>query len=361
MKSTLDKEKNSAQNARPEKITSLAYELKKSMQSSLGEINNINTKTKLLSFNAQIQAAKAGAAGTSFAVVASEMNNLSAMTGDVSQKLVDETQGLLSELEEISHSLGFNVRGKRLSDIALTNIDLIDRNLYERTCDVRWWATDSALVDALNDQTSDAYDYASRRMGVILSAYTVYYDLVLCDLNGRVVANGKPDQYSSKNMTVEEEEWFQKSLRSRCGDEYGFQAVHKSSLVNNEHVLTYACGVREGGEANGKLIGVLGILFNWESLAQTIVKECPIPMSINPEDSRVLIVDSQGTVLADSRDQILSDTLTKEQWGEIFSAKTGFHRKSLGGSNYIVGHARAPGFEGYSTNWFSVIIQKTDN
>ena len=27
-------------------------------------------------------------------------------------------------------------------------IDLIDRNLYERTCDVRWWATDSAMVAA---------------------------------------------------------------------------------------------------------------------------------------------------------------------------------------------------------------------
>ena len=30
----------------------------------------------------------------------------------------------------------------------LTNIDLIDRNLYERSCDVRWWATDSSVVDA---------------------------------------------------------------------------------------------------------------------------------------------------------------------------------------------------------------------
>ena len=39
--------------------------------------------------------------------------------------------------------------------------DLIDRNLYERTCDVRWWATDDSLVQALTKHTQAAYQYAS--------------------------------------------------------------------------------------------------------------------------------------------------------------------------------------------------------
>ena len=34
-------------------------------------------------------------------------------------------------------------------DLALNAIEFIDRNLYERTCDVRWWATDSAVVDCV--------------------------------------------------------------------------------------------------------------------------------------------------------------------------------------------------------------------
>ena len=37
-------------------------------------------------------------------------------------------------------------RGERMVDLALNAVELIDRNLYERTCDVRWWATDSAVV-----------------------------------------------------------------------------------------------------------------------------------------------------------------------------------------------------------------------
>lgn len=39
------------------------------------------------------------------------------------------------------------LRGERMVDLALDAVELIDRNLYERTCDVRWWATDSAVVD----------------------------------------------------------------------------------------------------------------------------------------------------------------------------------------------------------------------
>ena len=88
------------------------------------------------------------------------------------------------------------------------NIDLIDRCLYERTCDVRWWATDSSVVDALTQNTQEAYEHASRRMGVILGAYTVYFDLVLCDLNGRTVANGRPDLYKSVGSDQSQEKWF---------------------------------------------------------------------------------------------------------------------------------------------------------
>ncbi len=68
------------------------------------------------------------------------------------------------------------------------NIDLIDRCLYERTCDVRWWATDSAVVDALAHATPHSYEYATRRLGVILKAYTVYLDLVLADHTGIIMA-----------------------------------------------------------------------------------------------------------------------------------------------------------------------------
>jgi hypothetical protein len=49
----------------------------------------------------------------------------------------------------------------RTKILALNAAELIDSNLYERTHDVRWWATDSA----------------------------VYLDLWICDAKGRVIAS----------------------------------------------------------------------------------------------------------------------------------------------------------------------------
>jgi hypothetical protein len=50
----------------------------------------------------------------------------------------------------LGHRLVAQIRGSRLPDLSLNAIDIIDRNLYERSCDVRWWATDSAIVDELS-------------------------------------------------------------------------------------------------------------------------------------------------------------------------------------------------------------------
>ena len=42
-------------------------------------------------------------------------------------------------------------------DLAVSDMD---RNLYERSCDVRWWATDAAVVDAI---ASSDYPTPARR------------------------------------------------------------------------------------------------------------------------------------------------------------------------------------------------------
>ena len=82
-------------------------------------------------------------------------------------------------------------------DVRELDIDLIDRNLYERSCDVRWWATDAAVVAATQDPNPAALAHASQRLGQILDSYTVYFDLVLADLDGTVIANGRPRQYQN--------------------------------------------------------------------------------------------------------------------------------------------------------------------
>ena len=160
-------------------ISRYVTDLSSMLTDAIDEISDINSNTRLLALNARIEAARAGSAGAAFSVVAGEVQSLSEKTSGVANELATKTRQSIAELSDI---IGTSVRGTRLSDIALTNIDLIDRNLYERSCDVRWWATDSSVVDALTQKTSEAHDFASHRLGVILNAYTVYVDLVLADM-----------------------------------------------------------------------------------------------------------------------------------------------------------------------------------
>jgi hypothetical protein len=59
-------------------ISTLSEALLQGVDGALEEVSNVNLSTQLLSINARIEAARAGEAGSSFAVVATEMNRLSA-------------------------------------------------------------------------------------------------------------------------------------------------------------------------------------------------------------------------------------------------------------------------------------------
>jgi hypothetical protein len=348
-------------NSSPERISQLTEDLAKRIGGAIGEIAEINSRTRLLSLNAQIEAGRAGGStGAAFAVVASAMKELSERTAKVATAMASQTKTAIDELQRISQSLAIDVRGTRLSDVALTNIDLIDRFLYERSCDCRWWATDASCVDALTKKTPDAFKFCSQRLGVILNAYTVYFDLVLCDRSGKVVANGRPSKHRSVGSDCKTAEWFTSAMKSATGDEFGFESAHRSNLVDNQAVLVYSAAVRAGGDSKGQILGVLGVMFNWEGLAQKIVTSVGLP----PEEkaaTRVCIVDDKCRLLSDSNGRHLVDKLELPDRDKIFAMKKGFMNSTVAGQNCCVAHALSPGFETYATGWHSLIIQPLAN
>ena len=138
---------------------------------------------------------------------------------------------------------------------------------------LRWWATDNAMVDcvAAPDETSCAH--ASERLGVILGAYTVYLDLWLCDLQGRVITNGRPDRYVGvRGSNVAQEGWFREARDLASGDDFAVADIARQTLLGDAITATYATAVRAGGRADGAPIGVLAIHFDWEPQARTIVQ-----------------------------------------------------------------------------------------
>ncbi len=326
------------------------------LHAAMEEIKALNLQTRLLSFNAQLEAGRAGAAGHSFAVVAKEMGRLADGTAEVSRRLDESAQADIAQLAQGIQEIGERVRGTRLSDLAATNVDLLERNLYERTCDVRWWATDSSCVDACLDPAKA--EHASHRLGVILDSYTVYYDIVLCDLAGRIIANGRPEKYACIGHNQADTLWFRKAQATVSGEEYGFEGLHCSPvLADGQPIIVYSTMVRRGGVADGEPIGCLGIVFNWEALAQTIMHETQIGRR-EQANTRVFVTDAEGRIIADSRNRHLRERFGLARVAERLQAGKGHTVQTIAGEPCLVAYAPSRGYETYRTGWHSFIVQR---
>jgi hypothetical protein len=340
-----------------ESVVDLSRRMLSDVLQSVDHISGVNRATHVLSMNARIEAARAGSAGLGFGVVAQELTRLSGDMGKAAGDIVARSRSTGAALDDMIFRLSTQVRDNRMCDLALTNIDLIDRNLYERSCDVRWWATESAACECLRDPNDERRRYATRRLGQILDSYTVYFDLALVTLDGRVVANGRPERFRSVGRDVGEAQWFRSALATANGTQFGFESVHASPLVNDQLALVYSCVVREGGQVHGAPLGVLGVVFAWEALGQAVIKRTPL----SPEEwqrIRVCVVDDTGLVLADSEDRLLKERLEFEGMANLFAEPRVARGITMGSQRVRVAHAASPGFETYRTGWHSLLIRR---
>ena len=311
-------------------------------------IQQITNQMKMLALNALIESSRAGALGAGFGVVAQEVRSVGQKVETISRELETQltkrTANLIQSIEQMTE----RSRGERMVDLALNAIELIDRNLYERTCDVRWWATDSAVVDCAADPSAANVSYVAERLAVILRAYTVYLDLWLCDLEGNVLASARSDRYAVKGANVAQTRWFQDALKLRSGDDYVAGDVERQPLLGDAPVATYCASVREGGNAHGRPLGVLAIHFDWETQARTIVEG----VRVDDDKARVLLVDSKFRVIASSDGQGL---LTERMPLTVNGSKSGVYKDGAGPQ---VAFHLTPGYETYKgLGWFGVIVR----
>ncbi|WP_426030136.1 methyl-accepting chemotaxis protein [Caulobacter sp. DWP3-1-3b2] len=336
---------------RPERILELSERLSAVAGEKIGEIAYVNRSAKMLAINALIVAARAGEAGRGFAIVAEEFKTISTQIDVVAAALESQVRADLNELTKIGGAILGRLRGQRLADLALNAIEIIDRNLYERTCDVRWWATDSAVVDCVAAPSREASSYASQRLKVILDAYTVYLDLWVADATGKVVASGRPDRYpAAKTLSVADAAWFKDALRTQSGDDFTICDIARVRALNDAPVATYATAIRAGGQANGKVIGVLGVHFDWKPQAQAIVDGVRLTDDERAR-SRVMLLDQNHRVLASSDGKgVLEETFKLDTTsGDMGSYAEGAR---------TVGYALTPGYETYrGMGWYGCLVQ----
>ena len=339
----------------PHRIVPLAFDLSATASAHARDVSAFISRTRMLAINALIESAHAGEVGSGFAVIANEVKEISQSIGELSSRFTREVDAKTHVIEGIGEQVMRDMtalRGDRLSDLALNMIDIIDRNLYERSCDVRWWATDAAVVARCAAPLEDTLQATSYRLAVILDNYTVYLDIWVCDTAGRVLANGRPGRYpAARTANVSSCPWFRKAIACEPGA-YAVDDIGRCHELDQRQVAIYAAPVRAGGLSSGAPIGVLSVFFDWQAQSQTVVDAVRLTPAEKAR-TRCLIIDGTGLVIAASdHSGVLKEVIALHK-----QAKPMGHYHDQEGMRTIA-YALTPGYETYrGLGWYGVLIQ----
>lgn len=232
-------------------------------------------------------------------------------------------------------------------------IDIMDRNLYERANDCRWWALTRAFREEL--ARVDAGDAAQRqRLTEILrrinDLYTVYSNLMLFDNSGRVLAvsNAAYNDCIGKPLGAP---WVRPTLGLKNAQSYCVSEFAPSDLYAGEMTYVFAAAVRAVG--SDEPIGGIAIVFDSTQQFQAMLDDA-LPRQ---EDGSV--VPGAFAVFAETDGRIISSTRAGLRPGErlevgreFFSLQKGESTADIiayDGIYYSVGSCKSAGYREYKS------------
>lgn len=200
-------------------------------------------------------------------------------------------QRSINELRDTVLAVGLQDAGF----VARLMVDLLDRNLYERANDCRWWALSPDLHSALAKPDPIASANASRVLQHINRLYTVYTSIFLYDREGNVIACSARD-----GRLPNIEAWrvapavLQRVLRQRTDQEYVVEGFGPTPFYDNGPTYVYHATVRE---AEGQpALGGIGLVFDATPELAAMLKDA---LAEKPR-RQACFVDRKGRVLASS-------------------------------------------------------------
>lgn len=310
------------------------------MMEVINHINAIMNKTKILSLNSSIEAARAGAAGRGFLVIATEISNFSKQSQDATNEGRKHMKDLNADIN--------SVVGVRTADVAYDLMDKIDRSMYERKCDIITWSRLRAIRELADNCTEEKQEEVNQLLHEYVEVFDVYEEIVVVDVNGKIIATGNNKDYIGKDYS--NEDWFKRCMRQNDG--------HISDMFYSEklkkYTMSFSCPIVT---ENGKKVGVISSRLNWEAVYD-IIDRAKIG-----ETGEVYVINKTGEVIASkNRMDILNRNLTDAYSAarDVISGKEyGYEIEDINGEiTAIIGYAHTKGYKTFAGKEWSVVVKE---
>ena len=235
--------------------------------------------------------------------------------------------------------------------VSLLLIDIMDRNLYERANDCRWWALAPALRNTLAKPTVANVD--SQKMSEILQAinelYTVYSRIVVFDLSGKIVAAS--DLYGDHLDVIGrsmDEHFFRKVLTLNDSKTYHVSEFEPTWLYANRPTYLYSAAIFHPQETH-RVIGGIAVVFD-AAVEFKAMLHSALPES---RGAFAAYLDNQGRVISTTEDEFATGDC-------IESAKMLLNNVNGESAARILEHQNAYTMVGHTTSFGYREYKKTD-
>ncbi len=276
-------------------------------------------------------------AGSSIHPVFEEIGRTSKQTIDVFQSAIVELRQLL-------------MAGRRaeISTHAALAVNIMDRNLYERANDCRWWALSEEFASLLQQMADGPSEAAVHRATELLahlnSLYTVYRRVALFDKYGRICAVSRDSETLPPGLQLPSG-LLQRTLALRGTQAYAVSEMVPNALADGAACYLYCAPIRATG--SDQVLGGMALAFNCADELQAMLRD-----AVPDTDTQMgFFVDHAGRVLASTHQDLAVGELAEFATAltDTPEALAAHHLLYWRGKEYLAGRATSSGYREFKT------------
>ncbi|PPD32246.1 MAG: chemotaxis protein CheW [Methylomonas sp.] len=230
-------------------------------------------------------------------------------------------------------------------------IDIMDRNLYERANDCRWWALTRFFREELEPGNASINTAKlTEVLRYINGLYTVYTNLILFDTSGKVIAVSNP-AYNDLLSQIISEPWVRPTLALSNPQRYCVSDFAKTNLYINQPTYIYTSAIRSINSAEP--VGGIAIVFDSTQQLKAMLNDAL------PRDENGRLVNGAFAVFVETDGKIISTTCEDLTNGQKLDVNSGFLSLQRGDSvsgiiayneiYYAVGSCKSNGYREYKS------------
>ncbi|SFR50983.1 cache domain-containing protein [Thiomicrospira sp. ALE5] len=229
---------------------------------------------------------------------------------EISQTISDTFNRFINHL----HNVILNIVTTKLENSALLSAEIMDRNLYERANDVRWWSLDEQLIACLRATLHNSNEFvnlqvkAQQTLTKINSLYTVYTNLILIDNDHNIIAVSNPSESHWVGSKYQHKHDLEECFKITSSQAYKVSDFSCSPYYDNKPTYIYYAPVKES--KTNQNLGAIAIVFDSEPQFKAILDD------FAPDFMRDSLAAASFSAFIDSKGHVISSNTNNVQAGQ---------------------------------------------